>query len=1258
MAQESQNSGILGRGINFVSRLWGSGAAPSQESSPSAELAAEPSGEVVSLEGCLRIAICSPKRLEFYSTLSPTRLFTVLGSLTGPLGRFTKNIPSRGKEVTLTVPLRLPEGQESTAKVVLHASRQDPEGLKSAKLLRAGLGSQPQGGQIISVLLGRERDEFQYIFEFDKDTQIVDFEEVVDNRPVFQNVPPIAQMSTFLRAITSQRRNVQSILRGLQAVASSELAAATRQFLRLYREGLTIDESPALELKQHFIQAGKNISEQVLIAFPIFLELAAGNLDPSELSAQDTIQISPVALSIVSSHFGLPLKEEDWQKLSFSAQLNYEDLQSLLATPQYYSLPQRLRNNWDNRSPIAILEQLAVDSDSRRVTAFSQALRKIHSGHGLIINDQQMSLLALLSAVGRRYHPNTVAALCMFVDAELGVIDADSLSEADKNYCLETSAYAMLVVGGAFDVSLSSLALELGPGQRMDIVFPKLVEFTGIGLLSNFQRRDGSRTWLWIPNAQTAGKALRMPQQTFDGVVLGSLPKIEQLSEIDLADMLESGRDFIASFQSDFDKTVIWRRISSIPPEKFMINPKEGERRTSFSFIEGFCAYHFSKAVLGHTFKVHDEELIGQENVLAIFLDDRENAHYVYLPSVESVDSLQPPPNTGWTWSHQIVLDYDMRLLPQTMRELGLDYLLGRPEPTSPKYKRLNWLHDAVWNIFAQPSPHQSLSDRPDILERIYKKLWSPEGRSLISGLMDARTQEILGKVLRGSSRERLDFSPHACLLQGSGQEDQLELLALQVLLAMSRCSYIEFGSYVKMVDEVGFRNLIEDRILTLAHSEVPEKELIACQLLSSAEFATDPKGRFIAQEELRHILDHTDDQNVGVAACEGLVRLSLERKVPLPNLVRITPLQTDARQVQPTAGLNPLRQSICEWLEQLRQRNPREYLSLPIVEANGQIDAQRLQAFVEFLGAVDEACRDNYGQLPRHYLAIASERQIEDTLVALLECWKLLARSRHQTLSEMLAHTQLSVLFVDYRFFIEDHSQEIERRLGRSPYFGGQTTPLKIYHFRPQEKLGPYCAGPPSPLGRSRRQESEFFKDLLFQFFESPEKAPRILRLHSASGMKMEQIEQTLPTFKTSRIVDVRFVEAFSPQRGTFVPLLNDVTYVVERMGGNSEELNGIYSLLRILTGNKGPKPEEPNPAANAAKSAPSPETESKPPRWESSEEEEALPASAGPEEDQFNELMQMADTARQAVDLPNELQRQVLNIFISATRFFKPRS
>lgn len=256
----------------------------------------------------------------------------------------------------------------------------------------------------------------------------------------------------------------------------------------------------------------------------------------------------------------------------------------------------------------------------------------------------------------------------------------------------------------------------------------------------------------------------------------------------------------------------------------------------------------------------------------------------------------------------------------------------------------------------------------------------------------------------------------------------------------------------------------------------------------------------------------------------------------------------------------------------------------------------------------------------------------------------------------------------MDYRFFVEDNDRELRRELGAAPYLGGEDSPLQVYHFRAGEPVGPYRERDNSFV-QLVRDECQFFTDLLSMYFESAEGHVRVLRVASAGGMRMDEIETFLPVFTTARAVDVRFAEVLQSHRIRFSPIVHQMAFSIEQIGSSPEDLEDFRALLALFKGQRWRKDKsassEQKAAAAKVKAEVSESREASPAAPSKSEAGEAGESAESGESEEGQEghaaasqpkgvekLTELATDLRKSFGLPPELDRQVANMLMMAAR------
>ncbi len=1225
-----------------------------RQGGPEEEVSSRASEEASSAEARLRVVPRDRKFLDFYTTLHPRRLFSVPASLTGSLSKFTQVEAASGRRVVVTVPIALAGGERLHIKVTFYLPRGIEPG-QDLELTRAGQGKLPPDTRLLEFLFSQEGNEFRYVVELDQRVEVLEFEEVVDQRPVFLSVPPVGQMTAFLRAITHKRRTSLDILVSLLGAAGPATQEAIR-ILQSQRRHQDVQLPVAAVVNRLLEQDGRIVSQQVLQAFALFLDMEAGVLTPAALERGGEVGVSAEALLLVAEHFGLHLSASTWAA-EFPDHLQpLEEVRRRSERPELARSMEILRGQRDRRTPLEILEQIAQESNSRRAAAFAAGLRERLPEGRTSLNDEQLALLALLSAAGRRYQANTLVALCLFVDAEVGFLtegDLDNLSRAAET--VDTSMYAMVAVAGAFDVQLRGLVLEESPEEPLDGSLPALVELAPAGLLAGFRvPGQAGHHWHWIRSAHEAALCLEDSQLQFTGMVLGSLPMLDQVAELDLAVLAESGRDLVAVFQSDLDRSLVWRRLGSVREGDWRSPPVDG-RRVSFSFLEGFSAFHFSRVVLAGLEKVEDEALVGRRQVVAVYLDNRQNRHFRCLQEVRSVEDLEPAAGSGLVWSHQVVWFPDLSGLPGIMRELGQDALLGRTDTLSSELRLLEWIHEILWLVLTRFPDYQSLASRPDVLERIRKSLWSSRASEILGSLMDPRTRDDLSKNLKGSSA--MDFRLYRPLLEGGAGQEKLEFAGLRIMYEMCRSDLVGVEGYFKHYDANRFRALIHNRLMEMLDSPEAPTRAMAMRLLATSEEVPDTSVRLVLEYELARGLSDSDP-SVGRAAAEGLLRLCLMEKVPLPEMVDLVCMaveeepETAREEPAPTVGgvepeeVRRLDGEIRKWVKGLQAENPKRLASLPLTDDQGGLLEDRLKPLVELLAALNSACRLDESLSKRRYFCAITSQDLERLRGAWLDSWKIMALSQGRRLAELVAEATPAEIFLDYRFFVEDHADELKAELGATPYLSGPDQPLTIYHLRPGEAISLFRRRESSFVAEVM-EESRLFLDLMELVCKGDPRSIRVLRLSTVGGMALEDLESHLAVFTLTRPVDLRTAEVFQSHRVRFNPMIHEMAFSPEQVGSQEEDLEDLHALLGLIHGRKAaaaPKvhapvpelPSEPEPLpVEPEVPAPTPEVEE-------------LPGARTVESD-LEGIRRLAAEIGRAFGIPEEMERQIVNMLMT---------
>ena len=1113
-----------------------------------------------------------------------------------------------------------------------------------------------------------ERGELRYTVEVDDKLEVIGFQEVVDKRPLFPTVPPVAQMAAFLRAVTRRKRTVMTVLENLKDFAEFP----TRKKINALQErvdlqGLPVSMEVALRIKELLSRQVSIISEYVVMAFALFMDMEVGELSLEDIESTEQVEASLTSLYSVATYFGAKIGAEEWNYLFGSTAKTVEEVQDTLKGDIYHQVTAKFGTQIGNRTPAYVLQQIAKESHSMRALSFANALKDRLGDNDLAISDQQLALLATLSVAKRHYNPNVVAALCLFVDAEVGYITEEDL-EADNIEIngIDTSTYAMLAVAGAFDVDLRGFSLSELSEDALSQVLPALISTTGVGFLGGFRKgEDSKQSWHWVRTKQAAAKALQPTKGLeFTKTILCALPVIEQLSEIDLVHLVESGRHFIAAFQSDYDKTIVWRRLQDIPEESFRTPSQENSARQNYSYIEGFSAFHFSRTVIGAIQKTNAAELMGSQQVIMVFHDNRDNRHYKYLESISSEADLLPPPNTGWVWKEEVVANIDTDGMPSQMSELNLDAMLGRSAQYTREYRLLNWMFESLRKSVLRPVAYTQLTDKIALWRQIKECIDNPSLRDKVRSFVDDYTVNIMLNALE-SDNSPLDIKMPSLLLSDSYNKEQVETVTLFLLFSLAGSPTLDqlLNGYYKQFNSAGFRVCLNERLQALLNSDQVAAKRLALRLVSCQEFADDANARLSVNYNLSNALQDGNPE-VEYTACESRLRLSFAHAMPLPPCAVFTKrhLEDDYEEEEeeeiPSVavdGLDPnllldVSQEISDWLSDMKNTAPARYREHKLMGEDGNIDDSRLQLLVKYVTSLRQASRPDQQEPERSYYALLDAAHLQRIGQAMVASWQAMIKQSGCTLSELQSQSTVAELHLDQRFYAQRHKDEFMIKFDAYPFLGSSEEPLTVYHLKPNEAISPFRVVSQT-LSDDGQDESPLFTELVHKLFSTGQDSLAVLRLHSAEGREFSELETYLSKFETTRNVDLYNAEWFDPERLCFIPVFKRLDLSAELASLAPEQFADFRNLMAIMGGRRiVAKKNHDSQSDTEEENAPE-ETVVEPDFDNLLIEEGEDIMRSGPSVD-MQPYQELASELRQAFSMTETLERQIVNMLLLLER------
>jgi hypothetical protein len=351
-------------------------------------------------------------------------------------------------------------------------------------------GERKRDSQTLVFQLESPEAGVRYVFEGDSDLEVLDVASATPLPSLFDGVPSAQDMASFLNQLTHGRRRVPQILGSLARCASPAAAARAQELAA--RWPAEAEPQPLVQaLGRLFEERGHRVNSESLEAFCLLVDLERG-AGPG---------ISPAAALAVADLFAFPLDQEAWDS-NFAQFGSFSEALEGAHEPGAVRLLEKLRQQ--RRTPLDILEDLAGDSQSRRVAAAVRILKPLLPGGRIRVNEEQLALLPLLQDSGRPVHPETMLALCLFVDLETGDLDRERLQALSTGAnTLDTSMYAMVAVAGAFGLELEAFALEPEPGDSEAHRVGRLATRAEGGLLACFRRAgEAGRRWEWVRGAE------------------------------------------------------------------------------------------------------------------------------------------------------------------------------------------------------------------------------------------------------------------------------------------------------------------------------------------------------------------------------------------------------------------------------------------------------------------------------------------------------------------------------------------------------------------------------------------------------------------------------------------------------------------------------------------------------------------------------------------------------------------------------------
>lgn len=673
---------------------------------------------LVSNEAMIKAHQVDPGQVALTSLLDGRRLFSIQGTLEAALTRVEGE-----RDTVLRLPLRDSTGtrQWIRLKVLNTASSGSPPVLRRIRAVAI-----PDGLEF-HFRSDRAPDSVEVILEFTlpPGLSVSDFRPFEDLQPVFRELPGVAEMASYLRACMHQRRNQLQILNDLAESLHSARVRDAVGLMRQRRMAVIFQAAPLSGLSEKLATRRVEMSGTILGAACLAAELEAGTLglDQMAILLEEAIPYEPQ-----------PGVLDRFEEILVRTALGVHD-ESEETSPLERALTAASRALTQD-SALRVLTDLAAQSKAGAAAGVVRILRRDLRDSSALSDRSQLALRRLLAARGRSLSRGTMAALCLFVEAELGLLTGEQVEDLIRSKDRPpTTAYTLAAVGGACDFELRGFRV---PAEQI----PSLVALAeGQALIQVGQ------------DFLTPDEAPALQAPT---CVLVHLPVLENLHTRDLEVLAQTGLPVHACYRATQDRQVLWTACPG--PE------------TSFA----------SRA-LGRVLPAAPEELEGRESVLTTWADLRGRISFRFHARFSAEDLLGSPEELRWTG--EIVELPAADSLPPVLTEMGRHELSTLEDPELLP-EGLTELQAALEGL--RDETMASLHDHPRLLSQVRLGLVSAPFIRLTCDAIQGQGRQAILEAARRPDGVREELLAHPALLAMLDMAETAEtgLLAAGIALA------------------------------------------------------------------------------------------------------------------------------------------------------------------------------------------------------------------------------------------------------------------------------------------------------------------------------------------------------------------------------------------------------------------------------------------------------------------------------------------
>jgi hypothetical protein len=770
-------------------------------------------------------------------------------------------------------------------------------------------------------------------------------------------------------------------------------------------------------------------------------------------------------------------------------------------------------------------------------------------------------------------HPSHLASLCAFLEMETGNITRDNWEKLGiVNGRLPISPYSIMAITDALGFKLR--AFELDRKEPLETPLQNLLSLAQGGIIAEVEEEHQSSYSLLTSLDQI--RELEASASSFSGIFLAQISFVEHLTNADLDTLLRTRRNLMACYQSDFDKRMTWRKIHL---DLAALDETEGPALTldrgAHHFYKGFRSFQFMKTVLGKIVPESPLADIPQGSVV-IHRDSRGSRQYGWVEDEKAFEMYQKSISSDWTFADEKLILPDVESLPEYMAEARLHRLLGREEKASPEELALTQLQPRLSSLLTQYPHYIDIFEDAGFAKKMSDCIRGRE--SILLKYMNAKTLEAMLKYIQSAEVERkLNIKINELLFRDWQNQVVLSLSSYFLMSSLCLSSYTETRGYFKSFDDKNFRFFLRNTISELIDSPEGRLRKLALSLLATSNIVANRSDLLMAEYDIERGIK---DQDAGVRDCALSSRLALimRKKIPLASPVIVEP--TEALPVIAKPGksniweeklskdITTLLGKIDEYVEGASnsdKRTPSGGLDSTSADLDASMipfvgSAENRKNMSRLIVGVNEALKTSDFDKNR-YLFVVSRHQFENLMESVIEIWKEIEKREGMSFATLLGSRSKEALMESFLKAGRERSLDRSKSL---PFFGGPHS-VMIHRVEPQKIIKAIKTIENKKVSiRRKKVAHKFFIDLVVMGAQFGLKNLRICRARRAGGEDLDELENTLTTFTTSREIHAHDLEVFNYQLARFIPFFHLLNMKTQHFSDDDRS----WELVNLLLG------------------------------------------------------------------------------------------